>query len=1191
MCLRIGLLPALALCVALPTACRRPAGPAPIASEPLKPPEPPLPAEALLTLEQLTPDVPKPVNPPGADKLPERVAKTVADAEAMIARGGFASAIEPLERAAGFAPDNPRIRRAQAMANAGLPNRGKALKHIRVAVAGAPDDLEAQLLLGRLLQADKKPDQAAEALRTALKCSQAAEDNPAVGEVLWRLARLLALKGYHTAALGCYERLARNIAAHPRRHASRSALRAVVLAREVLLRRRGDLLLRLRRPSEAVTVLRRAHQRNRTDAATAQLLLKALVASRDFDQAERTFRDVADEPALKALAPKLAGLLCEEADDKTLPLRIWQSRKGGAEVRGELAVALARAAQKLGAEDDAATILRSVLRSMPGNLSVTRFLAQVHATQGHADQALVLLADLLRANPSALDGVRAALSRLAGAVREKDFERRFAAKTEADQGALRHVLLYLTGELARLRGKQVLAVKLFKKSLRDRKTFLPAYDALAGIYTAGKRRKDVAALAKRLASLKSDEPLALMVLGRCQLALGEPHKASQYLARAHDQRADHPPTLLLLAEAYAKLERLSEAAAVLSLVAAKAPDDVDIRVRLFRLHVRMLSPPTRIRLFRLYVSMLSPRVGKVTGRRGVRRPDDRRLRQAERFVRDTVRRHPDRIEGKLMEAELALIKGRRKQIDRAGELLARLRTTVPGNVDVRILTIRQEVAARGAKATAKQRDAWIERLGGILEAWPGKLAAVRLQADLLSESGREAAAADLWWKMYRRTSGDFEVAGLCVVALEAAKRLSKAADVLAQALRSNNEAENSGLRALLLKLLVDVKRYKEAADLGEKLLQEKLGDGLADGVRAMLLDVYEEGKMFDRAQKFLDDWILSTGEDADLAALRTQKIVMYARAKRLDQAEKYALAWIEQSPRALRPRHTLFSVLVEAEKYQRAGKHVNAWLKQAEAAAAQTSQPAGGKGRSLVRSCRQLLVRLTMAQQQYAEALKQTETFLKREPKNTTLLMLKSTCLTELGRDRQAIAPLEAALKVEPDNPTHNNNLGYLYADMGIHLAKAEQMVRKALKAHRDDRPRHIMDSLGWVLYKQGRVKEAARVFGMLLRRDLSAPSDKGVILDHAGDVYYRLGRPEKAVELWREALKKAREAKRPDAEVRKVLALADKKIRAVQAGAAAPVAAFGEGVHDKRRPTTKPRATQPAAPAANSRPAVPDAK
>jgi Tfp pilus assembly protein PilF len=361
----------------------------------------------------------------------------------------------------------------------------------------------------------------------------------------------------------------------------------------------------------------------------------------------------------------------------------------------------------------------------------------------------------------------------------------------------------------------------------------------------------------------------------------------------------------------------------------------------------------------------------------------------------------------------------------------------------------------------------------------------------------------------------------------------------------------------------------------------------------MLLAVYEDGKMFDRAQKLLDDWILSTGEDSRLAALRIRKIVMYAKAEQFDQAEKYALGWIEQSPRALQPRQALFGVLLEAEQYERAEKHVKAWLKEAEASVVPTSQPAEGKGRSFLRFCRQLLVRLMVAQQHYAEALKRTEEFLKGEPKDTTFLMLQSTCLTELGRDREAIAPLETALKIEPDDATHNNNLGYLYADMGIHLAKAERMIRKALDAARkaDASDRHIMDSLGWVLYKQGRVKEAARVFDTLLRDDPSSPYDKGVILDHAGDVYCRLGQTDKAVELWRKALEKARQAKRPDAEVRKVLALAGKKIQAVQAGAATPVAPFGEGVDDKLKPGEKKPASQPAAPAAESRPAAPDVK
>ena len=43
-------------------------------------------------------------------------------------------------------------------------------------------------------------------------------------------------------------------------------------------------------------------------------------------------------------------------------------------------------------------------------------------------------------------------------------------------------------------------------------------------------------------------------------------------------------------------------------------------------------------------------------------------------------------------------------------------------------------------------------------------------------------------------------------------------------------------------------------------------------------------------------------------------------------------------------------------------------------------------------------------------------------------------------------------LKIDPDNATVNNDLGYLWADQGKNLAVAEEMIRKALDLDRSQR-------------------------------------------------------------------------------------------------------------------------------------------
>ena len=59
----------------------------------------------------------------------------------------------------------------------------------------------------------------------------------------------------------------------------------------------------------------------------------------------------------------------------------------------------------------------------------------------------------------------------------------------------------------------------------------------------------------------------------------------------------------------------------------------------------------------------------------------------------------------------------------------------------------------------------------------------------------------------------------------------------------------------------------------------------------------------------------------------------------------------------------------------------------------------------------------------------------------------------------------------EPNNANALNFLGYSYADRGIELDKAEEMIRKALTIKPQDG--YILDSLGWVLYQKKQYKKA----------------------------------------------------------------------------------------------------------------------
>jgi tetratricopeptide (TPR) repeat protein len=129
----------------------------------------------------------------------------------------------------------------------------------------------------------------------------------------------------------------------------------------------------------------------------------------------------------------------------------------------------------------------------------------------------------------------------------------------------------------------------------------------------------------------------------------------------------------------------------------------------------------------------------------------------------------------------------------------------------------------------------------------------------------------------------------------------------------------------------------------------------------------------------------------------------------------------------------------------------------------------------------------------------------------------------------QAVEWLEEVLDEFPDDIGALNDLGYLWADQNVKLQRAHRMIRQAVEGDPDNAA--YRDSLGWVLYRSGRVDEAIVELEQAAALDLekaaasnldkaAAPEADPVILDHLGDAYQAAGKLDKAKDAWRRALK-----------------------------------------------------------------------
>jgi len=163
---------------------------------------------------------------------------------------------------------------------------------------------------------------------------------------------------------------------------------------------------------------------------------------------------------------------------------------------------------------------------------------------------------------------------------------------------------------------------------------------------------------------------------------------------------------------------------------------------------------------------------------------------------------------------------------------------------------------------------------------------------------------------------------------------------------------------------------------------------------------------------------------------------------------------------------------------------------------------------------------------------------------------LLSGVYVDLNKVDKAAENLKALLADDPNNPTFNNDLGYIWADHDMNLDESEKLIRKALKEDRKQRREDnpdiqpdedkdngaYLDSLGWVLYKQKKYKDAKKY---LLEAVADKDNQHTEIYDHLGDIHQALGEKAEAVTAWKKAVEVAGPTKREQqrkAEVEKKL-------------------------------------------------------
>ncbi|MBN4075261.1 tetratricopeptide repeat protein, partial [Gammaproteobacteria bacterium AH-315-E17] len=143
-------------------------------------------------------------------------------------------------------------------------------------------------------------------------------------------------------------------------------------------------------------------------------------------------------------------------------------------------------------------------------------------------------------------------------------------------------------------------------------------------------------------------------------------------------------------------------------------------------------------------------------------------------------------------------------------------------------------------------------------------------------------------------------------------------------------------------------------------------------------------------------------------------------------------------------------------------------------------------------------------------------TFLSRaisnNPNDTQLIQLRTLVSQELDDFALLELDLRSIMRLNPNNPSAFNTLGYYLTDQTNRYSEAKDLIDRAIELSPNDPA--IIDSLGWVQFKLGMYEEAKinleRAFELFPDHEVAA---------HLGEVLWVMGNQEAAREIWQDAL------------------------------------------------------------------------
>jgi tetratricopeptide (TPR) repeat protein len=151
----------------------------------------------------------------------------------------------------------------------------------------------------------------------------------------------------------------------------------------------------------------------------------------------------------------------------------------------------------------------------------------------------------------------------------------------------------------------------------------------------------------------------------------------------------------------------------------------------------------------------------------------------------------------------------------------------------------------------------------------------------------------------------------------------------------------------------------------------------------------------------------------------------------------------------------------------------------------------------------------------FEEALREAQLDQDNEIVNAKFYFNYGVTAEQAGLYDKAADLLRRSIALDPANAAETYNyLGYMWADLNVHLDEAMEMIQRALQIEPNNGS--YLDSLGWVEFRQGKFDQA---LADLLLAAKNLDREDPIVFEHIGDTYLKLHRAPEALESWQKAL------------------------------------------------------------------------